>query len=134
MSKVKVGFLVGCIAAALIVALLPGYRQAAQAEGPKPALARVVYITASKACACTLKRCQAADAVVAQLFTGGRQRLLSRLDMAKDKDAARPYIQNYQVFALPALLLLDGQGKLLWSAQGEMVKEDIAKQLSQLGG
>jgi hypothetical protein len=134
MSKVKVGLIVGCIAAALIVALLSGYRQAAQAEGPKAALARAVYITASKACACTLKRCQAADAVVAQVFAGARQRLLSRVDMAGDKDAAASYIQKYHVVVLPSLLLLDGQGKLLWSAQGEMNREDITKQLGQLGG
>jgi len=62
------------------------------------------------------------------------QRLLSRLDMARDKDAASSYLQSYRVFMVPALLMLDAQGKLLWSAQGEMNGEEITRQLSQLGG
>jgi hypothetical protein len=104
------------------------------AAAPRPKVARAVYITTTKACACTLKRCQAGDALVAQLFKGSRQRLLSRVDMAGDKDAAESYIQNYRVVVLPSLLLLDAQGKLLWSAQGEMNREEITKQLSQFGG
>jgi len=118
-------------AAVLAAALLAAGAAAAQ---PPPRLARAVLITTSKACACTLKRCQAADAVMAQVFSGARQRLLSRIDMATDKDAASSCIQNYRVMVLPSLLLLDAQGKLLWSAQGEMNREDITKQLSQFGG
>ena len=59
---------------------------------------------------------------------------LSRVDMAGDKDAAEGYIQKYRVVVLPSLLLLDAQGKLLWSAQGEMNREEITRQLSQFGG
>lgn len=133
MASVPMKYLAAILVGTLILALAPGYREAVQAEG-KGALARAVYITASKACACTLKRCQAADAVVAQVFSGARQRFLSRIDMATDEDAARPYIQKYRVFALPALLMLDTQGKLLWSAQGELDRDEVAFKLGELGG
>lgn len=124
----------GAVVVFIVLAALAAFRGQVMVETPQPRLARAVYITASKACACTLKRCQAADAVVAQVFSGARQRLLSRLDMARDKDAASSYLQSYRVFMVPALLMLDAQGKLLWSAQGEMDREEITRQLSQLGG
>jgi hypothetical protein len=127
----------GCRGAAvlfIVLAVLVAFRGLGAAGTPQSRLARAVYITTTKGCDCTLKRCQAGDAVVAQVFSGARQRLLSRVDMAGDKDAAAGYIQNYRVVVLPSLLLLDAQGKLLWSAQGEMNREEITRQLSQFGG
>lgn len=127
----------GCRGAAvlfIVLAALVTFSGPGAAGAPQPKLTRAVYVTTTKACACTLKRCQAADAVVAQVFSGARQRLLSRVDMAGDKDAAESYIQKYRVVVLPSLLLLDAQGKLLWSAQGEMNREEITRQLSQFGG
>ncbi len=129
MGRLKAGLITVCIATALLLAGAPG-----AAGTPQSRLARAVYITTSKGCDCTLKRCQAGEAVVARVFSGARQRLLSRLDMAKDKDAAASCIQKYRVVVLPSLLLLDGQGRLLWSAQGEMVGEEIVKQLGRFGG
>jgi hypothetical protein len=127
----------GCRGAAvlfIVLAALVAFRGLGAAGVPQSRLARAVYITTTKGCDCTLKRCQAADAVVARVFSGARQRLLTRLDTAGDKDAAEGYIRNYRVVVLPSLLLLDAQGKLLWSAQGEMNREEITRQLSQFGG
>jgi len=127
----------GCRGAAVIfvvLAALVAFRGLGAAGVPQSRLARAVYITTTKACACTLKRCQAGDALVAQLFKGSRQRLLTRLDTAGDKDAAESYIQNYRVVVLPALLMFDGQGKLLWSAQGELDKDEVAFKLGEFGG
>lgn len=124
----------GIVAVFIALAVLVAFCGSGAAGTPQSRLTRAVYITTTKGCDCTLKRCQAADAVVARVFSGARQRLLSRVDMAGDKDAAASYIQKYHVVVLPSLLLLDGQGKLLWSAQGEMSREDITRQLGQLGG
>jgi hypothetical protein len=124
----------GTVAVFIALAALVAFCGVGAAGTPQSRLARAVYITTTKGCDCTLKRCQTADAVVAQVFSGSRQRLLSRVDMAGDKDAAASYIQKYHVVVLPSLLLLDAQGKLLWSAQGEMNREDITKQLGQFGG
>ena len=87
----------GCRGAAvlfIVLAALVAFRGVVMAGAPQPKVARAVYITTTKACACTLKRCQAGDAVVARVFSGARQRLLSRVDMATDKDAATPSLTD----------------------------------------
>ena len=99
-----------------------------------PQLSRVVYVTTSKACGCTLERCQAGDALVNQVFAGARPGLMQRLDYARDKDKAKEYIKKYHLFALPALLFLDEQGNLLWSAVGELAGQPLAEKLAQFGG
>jgi hypothetical protein len=102
--------------------------------GAEPKLAQVVYITKSKACGCSAKSVQAADALVNQTFTGPRQALLKRIDYDTDRQAAVPYIGEYRLIQLPALLFLDAQKHMLWMAVGEVAKEDVAAKLSQFGG
>jgi hypothetical protein len=97
-------------------------------------VSQVVYITKSKACGCSAKSVQAADALVNRIFTGPRQALLKRIDYDTDHEAAVPYIGEYRLMQLPALLFLDGQMHLLWMATGEVAKEDVAAKLSQFGG
>ena len=95
---------------------------------------QVVYITRSKACGCSAKSVQAADALVNRTFTGPRQALLKRIDYDTDRQAAVPYIGEYRLIQLPALLFLDAQNHMLWMAVGEVAKEDVAAKLSQFGG
>jgi hypothetical protein len=102
--------------------------------GAESKLAEVVYITKSKACGCSAKSVHAADALVNQTFTGPRQALLKLIDYDTDRQAAVPYIGEYHLIQLPALIFLDGQKHLLWMAVGEVAKEDVAAKLSQFGG
>jgi len=102
--------------------------------GAEPKLAQVVYITKSKACGCSAKTVQAADALVNRTFTGERQALLKRIDYDTDRQGAQPFIGEYRLIQLPALLFLDAQGRMLWMAVGELAKEDVAAKLSQFGG
>ena len=97
-------------------------------------VSQVVYITKSKACGCSAKTVQAADALVNRIFTGQRQALLKRIDYDTDRQAAVPYIGEYRLIQLPALLFLDAQNHMLWMAVGEVAKEDVAAKLSQFGG
>jgi hypothetical protein len=123
------------IAAALalfILILQPGLETTAGAAD-QPQLARVVYITLSQACGCTLKRCQAGDAVVDQVFVGTRQSLLTRLDYSEEPDKARHYIQKYRVALPPSLLFLDQQGNLLWSTMGRVDQKELEAKLQQFG-
>ncbi len=101
--------------------------------GAESKLTQVVYITRSKACGCSAKSVQAANALVDQTFTGPRQALLQRIDTDTDRQAAVPYIGEYRLIQLPALLFLDSQMRLLWMAVGEVAKEDIAAKLNQFG-
>jgi hypothetical protein len=97
-------------------------------------VSQVVYITKSKACGCSAKSFHDADALVNQIFTGPRQALLKRIDYDTDRQAAVPYIGEYRLIQLPALLFLDAQKHMLWMAVGEVAKEDVAAKLSQFGG
>ena len=97
-------------------------------------VSQVVYITKSKACGCSAKTVHDADALVNRTFTGPRQALLKLIDYDTDRQAAVPYIGEYHLIQLPALIFLDGQKHMLWMAVGEVAKEDVAAKLSQFGG
>ena len=118
----------------LAAILLLGITGLTTSYGWEPKLAQVVYITMSKACSCTLERCQAGDIIVSNVFTGERKRLLKRLDYSTDKEAAGVYIKKYHIVQAPALLFLDAQGIVLWMALGELAEKDISAKLSQFGG
>jgi hypothetical protein len=117
--------------AAMLLMLIAG---ATAASGWEPKLAQVVYITMSKACSCTLERCQAGDIIVGNVFTGEKKALLKRLDYSTDKEAAREYVKKYRITQAPALLFLDAQGNVLWMALGELAEKDITAKLSRFGG
>jgi hypothetical protein len=96
-------------------------------------LGQVVYITLSKACSCTLERCQAGDIIIGNVFTGSKKELLKRLDYSTEKEATKVYLKQYGITQAPALLFLDTQGKLLWMALGELSEEEIQGKLRVLG-
>ncbi len=122
------------IIVAVLTTCLLGVTGLTASYGAEPKLAEVVYITKSKACGCAAKTVQAADALVNKTFTGPRQALLTCIDYDTDRQAAVPYIGEYRLIQLPAILFLDGQKHMLWMAVGEVAKEDIAAKLSQFGG
>ena len=124
--KGKIGVIVIAVLAILGAAVLTH-------AGPTQ-VSQVVYITKSKACGCSAKTVQAADALVNRTFTGPRQALLKRIDYDTDRQAAVPYIGEYRLILLPALIFLDAQKHMLWMAVGEVAKEDVAAKLSQFGG
>ena len=126
MAKVKLGII------SIMVLGILGAAVMTHAEPIK--VSQVVYITRSKACGCSAKSFHDADALVNQTFTGPRQALLKRIDYDTDRQAAVPYIGEYRLIQLPALIFLDGQKHMLWMTVGEVPKEDVAAKLSQFGG
>ena len=126
MAKGKIGVAGIVVLAILSAAVL------AQAESTK--LNQVVYITRSQVCGCSAKSFHDADALVNKTFTGSRQALLKRIDYDTERQAAVPYIGEYRLILLPALIFLDGQKHMLWMAVGEVAKEDISEKLSRFGG
>ena len=126
MTKGKIG-IIGIMVGAILGTAVLTYAEATKVD-------QVVYITRSKACGCAVKTVQAADALVNQTFTGPRQALLKRIDYDTDRQAAVPYIGEYHLIQLPALLFLDAQSHMLWMAVGEVAKEDVGAKLSQFGG
>jgi hypothetical protein len=96
-------------------------------------LAQAVYITASKACSCTLERCQAGDWLVDRVFVGEKKALIKRVDYAVDKDSAREYISKYHLTMPPSLLFWDKEGNLLWRADGELDLYLVAEKVKEFG-
>ena len=125
MAKGKIGIIGIMVLGILSAAVLT------HAEPTK--LSQVVYITRSQVCGCSAKSFHDADALVNKTFTGSRQALLKRVDYDTDRQAAVPYIGEYRLVLLPALIFLDAQKHMLWMAVGEVAKEDIAGKLSQFG-
>jgi hypothetical protein len=126
MTKGRIGII------GIVVLAILGAAVLTQAEPTK--VNQVVYITKSKACGCSAKSFHDADALVNRTFTGPRQALLKRIDYDTDRQAAVPYIGEYRLIQLPALVFLDAQNHMLWMAVGEVAKEDVAAKLSQFGG
>jgi hypothetical protein len=126
MRKGKIGVL-GIAVLVILSAAALGHAAPAQVK-------RVVYITMSKACGCSAKRVKTADLAVSQIFTGPRQALLKRIDYSTDRQAVVPYIGEFRLIQLPALLFLDSQGRLLWSAIGDVEPRQVVQKLEQLGG
>ena len=124
--KVKIGII------SIVVLAILGAAALSSAEPAR--VSQVIYITKSKACGCAVKTVQAADALVNRIFTGERQALLKRIDYDTDRQAAAPYIGEYRLIQLPALIFLDAESHMLWMAAGEVAKEDVAAKLSQFGG
>ncbi|MFZ0052744.1 MAG: hypothetical protein WAK96_13295 [Desulfobaccales bacterium] len=121
------------IMVAVLTTLLLGMSGPTSSYGSEAKLAQVVYITLSKACSCTLERCQAGDIIVGNVFTGEGKGLLKRLDYSTDKEGAGMYVKKYHITQAPALLFLDAQGNVLWMALGELSEKDINEKLSQFG-
>jgi hypothetical protein len=119
---------------AALTMLIGGMSGPTPTSASEPKLAQVIYITKSKACGCSAKSVQAADALVNQTFAGPRQSLLKRIDYDTERQAAVPYIGDYHLIQLPALIFLDAQHHLLWMAVGNVAKEDVAARLAQFGG
>jgi hypothetical protein len=126
MTKGKIG-IISILALAILSAAVLTHAEPTKVN-------QVIYITKSKACGCSAKSVRDADALVNRTFTGPRQALLKLIDYDTDRQAAVPYIGEYHLIQLPALIFLDGQKHMLWMAVGEVAKEDVAAKLSQFGG
>jgi hypothetical protein len=131
MGKVKIGAAGLAVWLGLVLTILAS---TAAAESPRK-LAKAVYMTATQVCACNLKPYQQGDKVVAKVFVGSRKELLERIDISMDMVSAEPYIVKYKlsITRMPALIFLDAQDNLLWSAEGTMRGEEITKKLREFG-
>lgn len=117
----------------IVFAILAIIGAADRAHAEPAKLGQVVYITRSKACGCAAETVKLVDKVVSQVFSGPRQSLLKRIDYDTDRQAAVPYIGEFRLVQLPALLLLDSQGHLLWSAIGRVDPYKLEEKLKGLG-
>src|SRR4030042_30561 len=101
----------------------------------RPKVVRVVYLTASRICACSQELCVRGDQLIAQIFVGERQKLLRVIDLAKDPQAAEQYLEKLnQAFQVPMVLFVDARNRILWHTGGVFSREAILKKLGEVGG
>ena len=72
--------------------------------------------------------------ILRAMLAAGRQPALAMEQIDTDRQGAVPYIGEYRLIQLPALIFLDAQRQLLWMAVGNVAKEDVAAKLTQFGG
>ena len=83
---------------------------APMAKAESASLVRIVFITTSKACDCTLTRCQNGEAALQKVLASyPNSPQVERIDFAEEQDKARSLTQKHGVFMLPVALLIDGK-------------------------
>jgi hypothetical protein len=105
----------------------------APAPSAEPArkLSRLVLITTTKACECTMKRCKGAEAALEKdLKEMPGLPALEKINMAEEPEKARELAMKHQAAMLPVVLLLDGKDELIVKLEGEFTEEDLAKALA----
>ena len=103
---------------------------APMAKAESASLARIVFITTSKACGCTLTRCQNGEAALQKVLASyPNAPQMERVDFAEERDKARSLTQKHAVFMLPVALLIDGKDSLLDKLEGEFTEAEAKKML-----
>lgn len=92
---------------------------------------RIVYITTSRACACTMKRCEKTDKLIKQMKKTYPGLPLVTINYAKETEKARKLAKRYKVLMLPIILFLEEDGSPLVKMSGEIKEEEAKKTFAQ---
>lgn len=113
--------------------------QASDLGQGKPAedqkLGRIVFLTTSKGCDCTMNRCKKGEEAV-KAATSGHPSVpeVERLDYAVDIEASRALLKKHPAMALPVVYLFDGKGELLEKLEGEFGEDRLSNALKKHRG
>lgn len=89
-------------------------------------LSRIIFITTSKACHCTMDRCRRGeDALKTALEDHPGAPDVERLDYAKQRQKVMELVRKYKAVMLPIIYFLDEGDGLLWKADGEIDPGEI---------
>lgn len=103
-------------------------------EGEK-SLTRIVFITTSRACDCTMTRCQNAESSLQKAITKyPKVPRPEQIDYASETERARKLISKYTAVMLPIIYFIDEDGNLLDGLEGEFSGEDISELLGRYAG
>ena len=105
------------------------------AKAESGSLVRIVFITTSRACACTLTRCKNAESSLQKAMTKHpKAPKLERLDYAREPERVRKLISKYTAMMLPIIYFIDQDGNLLDGLEGDFYEEDINEILGKYAG
>lgn len=95
-------------------------------EGDKSPKSKIVFITTSEACNCTMTQCKKGEEAMnkaLELFENLPE--IERVDYAKETDKARELIKKYGAGILPVFLLLNEKEEALGMLQGEFEQKAV---------
>lgn len=95
----------------------------------------IVLIVNSEACKCTRERCASAQGYVTE--TLGKRDLslkLSIVDYAKEHERAAELFKQHRVHFIPAVLVFDENGNVLYKNEDDIDHADFEKALTELKG
>jgi len=126
-------------AAVMAVALAtPAFVQSGDAEGTDKsesnaaAALKIIFITTSEGCDCTMARCKKGEEALEKALTLFENvPPVERIDYAKEQDKARELSKKYGVSLLPVFLLLNEKAESLGMLQGEFEDPAVIEILSK---
>lgn len=130
--KRKVVASVCVVAGFLFTASVVGCRRSAS---PAPAagakVARIVFVDKQNACKCTRDRTEASWEALQIALGKGSRIPIERIHIDTQTDKVAPYQKLRPVMAIPAVYMMDGQGRLVAMFQGELKPEQLAQPLEK---
>ncbi|MDD5528612.1 MAG: hypothetical protein PHX21_01120 [bacterium] len=101
-----------------------------KSEQLKTGLPKVILLTTSEGCKCTLEKCSAGEKTVKDYVSQSQGKItFEKFDYIKEQDATGKLAEKYGVTTIPALLFFDKQGnftgKLETSWDEKAIKEKL---------
>jgi hypothetical protein len=103
--------------------------KAAVASQPSPKVAKIVFVGKQEACDCTRARIDGSLAALESALSGAKTIPVERLQADANEIEVKQYNDMSPIMVLPAVYLLDGEGKLVKMLQGELTSEQIVAAL-----
>ena len=95
---------------------------------------KIILLTTTEACKCTLERCAAGEKLFKEFFKKfSGKAAFEKFDYAKERNAVESMNRKYKISGLPALLFFDGQGKFTGKLQFFLNEGDILDNLKKAG-
>jgi|GEM_PF-5509407 len=98
---------------------------------PSSPVTRIVYITTTQACACTMKRCEETDKLIEEMKTKYNDLPLESINYSEETDKARKLAKKYKTIMLPIILFLNEEGGPLVKMSGEIDGEKAANEFDR---
>lgn len=110
-----------------------GYFEKKQSWADENELPKVVLLTTSKACHCTLVRCKEAEALVNNVFKSyGGKIEFKEIDYIFNPREVETMAKEYKVFMLPAVLFFSKNGEFKGKLDYQLTEENINKKLKEI--
>lgn len=96
-------------------------------------LARIIFITTSRGCQCTLTRCTDAEKVLTKVLKNyPNAPTMEKVDYAMEQNKALYFVRKYSAMMLPILYLVDVNDNLLWKKDGDFNEAELIDVLNKL--